>query len=120
MTPTAGLRWVRPPRQERSQQTLHRILDAAEALVSDKGFEDTPVAEVVRRAGRPRLREVTMRLDHLVTADEVFLTSTGIEVLPVSGIDGKPIGDARPGPTTCDIARAYRRVLDRELGPVAP
>ena len=47
----AGLRWVRPPQQARSQQTLHRILDAAEALVSDKGFEDSPVAEVVRRAG---------------------------------------------------------------------
>lgn len=45
------LRWVRPPRQARSQQTLHRILDAAEALVSEKGFEDATVAEVVRRSG---------------------------------------------------------------------
>jgi AcrR family transcriptional regulator len=51
MTPSeAGLRWVRPPQQLRSQETLHRILDAAEALVADKGFEDTPVAEVVHRA----------------------------------------------------------------------
>ncbi len=45
------LRWVRPPQQTRSQETLDRILDAAEALVSEKGFEDTTVAEVVRRAG---------------------------------------------------------------------
>jgi len=45
------LRWVRPPRQARSQQTLDRILDAAEALVSEKGFDDTPVAEIARRAG---------------------------------------------------------------------
>jgi AcrR family transcriptional regulator len=44
------LQWVRPPRQARSQETLDRILDAAEALVAEKGFEDTPVAEVVRRA----------------------------------------------------------------------
>lgn len=52
MTPSAaGLRWVRPPQQARSQETLDRILDAAEVLVSEKGFEDTPVAEVVRRAG---------------------------------------------------------------------
>jgi AcrR family transcriptional regulator len=52
MTPSeAGLRWVRPPQQARSQETLERILDAAEALVSEKGFEDTPVAEVVGRAG---------------------------------------------------------------------
>jgi AcrR family transcriptional regulator len=45
------LRWVRPPQQARSQQTLDRLLDAAEALVSEKGFDDTPVAEIARRAG---------------------------------------------------------------------
>lgn len=45
------LRWVRPPKQARSQETLDRILDAAEALVQEKGFDDTPVAEIVARAG---------------------------------------------------------------------
>ena len=45
------LEWVRPPRQARSQETLDRILDAAEILVTEKGFEDTPVAEIVQRAG---------------------------------------------------------------------
>ncbi len=45
------LRWVRPPQQARSQQTLDRLLDAAEALVSEKGFDDAPVAEIARRAG---------------------------------------------------------------------
>jgi AcrR family transcriptional regulator len=45
------LEWVRPPRQARSQETLDRILDAAEALVAEKGFEDTPVSEIVQRAG---------------------------------------------------------------------
>src|SRR5262249_43209167 len=45
------LRWVRPPRQARSQQTLDRILDTAETLISEKGFDDTPVAEIARRAG---------------------------------------------------------------------
>jgi AcrR family transcriptional regulator len=50
--PSSGeLRWVRPPRQVRSRRTLDRILDAAEALVAEKGFEDTTVGEVVRRAG---------------------------------------------------------------------
>ena len=53
--PDAGapqqLRWIRPPQQARSQETLTRILDAAEILVAEKGFEDTPVSEIVRRAG---------------------------------------------------------------------
>jgi AcrR family transcriptional regulator len=41
---------VRRPRQARSQDTLDRILDAAEELVAEKGFEDATVAELVRRA----------------------------------------------------------------------
>jgi AcrR family transcriptional regulator len=48
---TPPLEWVRPPRQARSQDTLERILDAAEALVAEKGFADATVAEVARRAG---------------------------------------------------------------------
>ncbi len=52
MTPgSSDLRWVRPPQQARSQETLERILDAAELLVTEKGFEDTPVAEIAQRAG---------------------------------------------------------------------
>lgn len=50
-SPTRSLRWVRPPQQLRSQETLDRILDAAEALVREKGFDDTPVSEIVRVAG---------------------------------------------------------------------
>jgi AcrR family transcriptional regulator len=51
MTGTPELRWVRPPRQARSQETLDRLLDAAEALVAEKGFGDATVAEIARRAG---------------------------------------------------------------------
>jgi len=50
VAPKPELHWVRPPRQARSQETLDRILDAAEALVAEKGFEDTPVSEIVQRA----------------------------------------------------------------------
>ena len=51
MTPGSELRWIRPPQQARSQETLERLLDAAETLVAEKGFADTPVAEIARRAG---------------------------------------------------------------------
>jgi AcrR family transcriptional regulator len=50
-TAAPELRWVRPPRQARSQETLDRLLDAAEQLVAEKGFEDATLAELVRRAG---------------------------------------------------------------------
>jgi AcrR family transcriptional regulator len=50
-TPKRGeLRWIREPRQARSRETLDRILDAAEILVAEKGFDDATIAEIVRRA----------------------------------------------------------------------
>jgi AcrR family transcriptional regulator len=45
------LQWVRPPQQARTRQSLTRLLDAAEALVAEKGFNDAGVAEIVQRAG---------------------------------------------------------------------
>lgn len=44
------LQWVRPPQQTRSKQTLARLLDAAEELVIERGFEGTTVADITRRA----------------------------------------------------------------------
>ena len=46
----ARVEWVRPPRQARSQENLERILDAAEEVLAEKGFEQATIAEIVRRA----------------------------------------------------------------------
>ena len=45
------LRWIRPPRQVRTQESLERLLDAAEALLTEKRFEDVHVSEIAKRAG---------------------------------------------------------------------
>ena len=47
----SDLRWVRPVRQERSERTLQRLLDAAEAVIEEKGFADASVADIAARAG---------------------------------------------------------------------
>ena len=41
---------MRPARQERSQRTLERLLDAAEVVIREKGFADATVADIARRA----------------------------------------------------------------------
>jgi AcrR family transcriptional regulator len=46
----APLHWVRPPQQARSRETLERLLDAAEALVAEKGMQAVTLQDVVRRA----------------------------------------------------------------------
>jgi AcrR family transcriptional regulator len=45
------LQWIRPPRQARTQKALVRLLDAAQELLEEKGFDDVSVAEVATRAG---------------------------------------------------------------------
>ena len=40
-----------PPRQLRSQETLDRILDAAERVLEEKSFSEATLAEIVERAG---------------------------------------------------------------------
>ena len=42
---------VSRPKQARSQQTLLRILEAAESLIEEKGLADASIPEIVRRAG---------------------------------------------------------------------
>jgi AcrR family transcriptional regulator len=49
--PGRGSMNYRPPKQRRSQESLERILDAAENLIRERGFEQMTIAEVVQRSG---------------------------------------------------------------------
>lgn len=40
----------KPPQQRRSQASFERILDAAEYLIRERGFDDMTIAEVVQRS----------------------------------------------------------------------
>lgn len=53
--------------------------------------------------------ESVMLPEELFQADEVFMTSSTREVVPVVSIDEKPIGDGRPGPRTLALLEAYRK-----------
>ena len=46
----------------------------------------------------------------LLTADEIFLTGTMAEVVPIVKIQGVPIADGKPGPVTREIVRAFQRI----------
>ncbi len=47
----AILETVSGPKQARSERTLYRLLDAAEALIAEQGLAGLSIPEVVRRAG---------------------------------------------------------------------
>lgn len=46
-----SVRSVNPPRQARSEASLQRLLDAATALIDERGHGDLSINEVARRAG---------------------------------------------------------------------
>lgn len=53
----------------------------------------------------------------LRAADELFLTSTSREILPVSRLDGAPVGPGRPGPVTARLHALFRAKARGQAGP---
>jgi branched-chain amino acid aminotransferase len=53
------------------------------------------------------VREAAFTRDALYSADEVFMTGTAIEIAPVREIDGRPVGEGRPGPVTRRLQEAF-------------
>lgn len=65
------------------------------------------VIEACRRAGL-ELVEEAVRAEELYTADELFITGTTTEVVPITHLDGRAIGDGDPGTMTARIQELYR------------
>jgi branched-chain amino acid aminotransferase len=65
------------------------------------------VLRLARQAGLS-VEEVPLRPQDLEGADEVFITSTLREIVPVTRLGGRPVGTGRPGPTTRALHRAFR------------
>lgn len=70
------------------------------------GVTRTVVLDLAKAAGIP-VREQFLPVESLYTADEVFLTGTTVEVLAVVQVDGRRIGDGRPGPVARDLATRW-------------
>jgi branched-chain amino acid aminotransferase len=45
--------------------------------------------------------------EHLYRAEELFLTSTAGGIMPVTRLDGQPVGDGKTGPVTSQIRKRY-------------
>lgn len=58
------------------------------------------------------VREETFSRDFMLDADEVFLTSTTAEVLAITSIDEKPVGNGLPGPIVHKIYARYLQAIN--------
>lgn len=66
------------------------------------------------------VREEAFSIDALKGAAEVLQTSSGAMVLPVTHIDGEPVGDGRPGPVTRALQKAYFEHIGIDLAVRTP
>ncbi len=62
--------------------------------------------------------ETVMTRYEIWTADEVFLTGTAAEVIPVIELDKRTIGAGKPGPITKKLIEAYRQFVNNNGTPV--
>ncbi len=54
----------------------------------------------------------------LYTADEVFVTGTAAEIAPITKIDGRIIGDGKPGQVTKKLMTAYKKLTQTTGTPI--
>jgi branched-chain amino acid aminotransferase len=81
-----------------------------------EGVTMNTVIELATRNGLT-VERLDMTRHDLYTADEMFLTGTGAEVIAVTKVDGRPIGPperaGKPGPITQKLIQAFREFVGK-------
>ena len=72
------------------------------------------VLELAREMGM-NVHESRVDRSQLLAADEVFLVGTGVQVAPVTEVDGRMIGSGKPGDATMALQRRYLEVVRGEV-----
>jgi len=76
-----------------------------------EGITRDAVIELVQRRKLP-FRETDLNRHDLYVANECFLTGTAAEVIPVTQIDGRPIGNGQPGPITRQLIADFKALVN--------
>ena len=87
------------------------VVTAHEGAHILSGVTRAIVLDLARSAG-VQVQERFVSQAEIYEADEVFLTGTTVEVLGVVRVDGKVIGDGRPGPITRRLAERFTGQID--------
>jgi branched-chain amino acid aminotransferase len=90
--------------------TVHKgeLFTPAASQGALKGITRATIFDVAQELGLP-IRETNMTRYDVWCADECFLTGTGAEVIPVVKLDGREIGNGKPGPITKRVLESFRK-----------
>lgn len=73
-----------------------------------RGITRDTIFAIAREIG-VEIRETNLTRYDAWCADELFLTGTGAEVIPVIKLDGRVIGSGQPGPLFAKVRESFRR-----------
>lgn len=79
---------------------------------ADTGILEGVTRELALRLAKRKkilVREALLRPKNLLSADELFITNTTVEILPVTTLDKKTVGNGKPGPVTTALHQAYKK-----------
>ena len=74
------------------------------------GITRETVLDICQNSGIPA-REECFKIESLIKAEEVFITNSLMEIMPVSKIEDNKIGKATPGEITQQLMSAYKRLI---------
>jgi branched-chain amino acid aminotransferase len=75
-----------------------------------EGITRDTVIRIARDEGY-MVEERDITREELLTAEEVFFTGTAAEITPVLEVDGRPVGEGKPGPITMKLKERYQRIV---------
>jgi branched-chain amino acid aminotransferase len=78
-----------------------------------KGITRDTALAIAEELGIP-WREANMTRYDVWVAEEVFLTGTAAEIVPIVEIDARVIGDGKPGPITAKFLESFHRRVSVE------
>ncbi len=82
-----------------------------------RGITRAAAIELAIKEGA-EVTETNLGLFDIYTADEVFVTGTAAEIAPITKIDGRTIGDGKPGEVTKKLMRAFKELTMTEGTPI--
>lgn len=60
--------------------------------------------------------ETTYTVEELFKADEIFLTGTTTEIMPIIAVDEKQIGNGKPGNVTKQLQKLFQQEIEKQCG----
>ncbi|MFH1258977.1 MAG: branched-chain-amino-acid transaminase [Elusimicrobiota bacterium] len=75
-----------------------------------EGITRLTVMELAAKKLKMPVKEEVSTRHQLFNADEVFITGTAVELMPVVKVDGRPIANGRPGKLTAKLIAEFRKL----------